>query len=41
MRMHRERKALRRLHLRGNRINDLDGFQQITERFRGNRGVPE
>ncbi|KAI0787291.1 hypothetical protein C8Q74DRAFT_1195878 [Fomes fomentarius] len=36
-----ERKGLRQLHLRGNRINDLDGFQQIAERFRGNRDVPE
>ncbi len=36
-----ERKDLRQSHLRGNRINDLDGFQQIAERFRGNRDVPE
>ncbi|KAI0706998.1 hypothetical protein C8Q76DRAFT_816931 [Earliella scabrosa] len=35
------RKGLRQLHLRGNRLNELDGFQQIAERFRGNRDVPE
>ena len=35
------RKGLRHLRLRGNRINELDGFQAIAERFRGNRDVPE
>ena len=35
------RKGLRHLRLRGNRINQLDGFQAIAERFRGNRDVPE
>lgn len=35
------KKGLRHLRLRGNRLNDLDGFQQIAERFRGNRDLPE
>ena len=34
------RKGLRHLRLRGNRLNELDGFQAIAERFRGNRDVP-
>lgn len=33
-------KGLRHLRLRGNRINDLDGFQGIAEAFRCNRSVP-
>ncbi|TBU44318.1 hypothetical protein BD309DRAFT_958705 [Dichomitus squalens] len=35
------RKGLRQLRLRGNRLNELDGFRAIAERFRGNRDVPE
>ncbi|EIW57151.1 L domain-like protein [Trametes versicolor FP-101664 SS1] len=35
------RKGLRHLRLRGNRLGELDGFQEIAERFRGNREVPE
>ncbi|KAI0749234.1 hypothetical protein C8Q80DRAFT_1352809 [Daedaleopsis nitida] len=35
------RKGLRQLHLRGNRLVELDGFQQLAERFRGNRDVLE
>ncbi|OSC97686.1 L domain-like protein [Trametes coccinea BRFM310] len=35
------KKGLRHLRLRGNRLNDLDGFQQLSERFRGNRDLPE
>ncbi|KAI9000483.1 hypothetical protein BD414DRAFT_406542 [Trametes punicea] len=35
------RKGLRHLRLRGNRINELEGFQQLAERFRGNRDWPE
>ncbi|KAI0326476.1 L domain-like protein, partial [Cubamyces sp. BRFM 1775] len=35
------KKGLRQLSLRGNRLNELDGFQQIADRFRGNRDVPE
>ncbi|RPD53109.1 hypothetical protein L227DRAFT_596442 [Lentinus tigrinus ALCF2SS1-6] len=35
------RKGLRQLRLRGNRLNGLDGFQELAERFRGNRDVPE
>lgn len=35
------RKGLRHLRLRGNRINDLDGFLGITEMFRGHRSVPD
>ncbi|KAG7099540.1 hypothetical protein E1B28_001374 [Marasmius oreades] len=33
------RKGLRHLRLRGNIINDLDGFQGVAELFRGNRDV--
>ncbi|KAI0761005.1 hypothetical protein BD413DRAFT_648292 [Trametes elegans] len=35
------KRGLRQLHLRGNRLGALDGFQQLAERFRGNRDVPE
>ncbi|KAI0671315.1 hypothetical protein C8Q78DRAFT_1028265 [Trametes maxima] len=35
------RKGLRQLRLRGNRLNELEGFQQLAERFKGNRDVPE
>ncbi|KAJ7472762.1 hypothetical protein FB451DRAFT_302647 [Mycena latifolia] len=35
-----ERKGLKQLHLRGNRITDLDGFQGIAVLFKGNREVP-
>ncbi|KAI0351781.1 L domain-like protein [Trametes cingulata] len=35
------RKGLRQLRLRGNRLNELDGFQQLAERFKGNRDIPE
>ncbi|KAG1722218.1 uncharacterized protein EDB91DRAFT_1175022 [Suillus paluster] len=35
------RKGLRHLRLRGNQINELDGFQGIAELFRGNRSVPD
>ncbi|OJA08474.1 hypothetical protein AZE42_02852, partial [Rhizopogon vesiculosus] len=35
------RKGLRHLRLRGNRISDLDGFQDIAEMFRGHRSVPD
>ncbi|KAH9921234.1 uncharacterized protein BXZ73DRAFT_51975 [Epithele typhae] len=35
------RKGLRALRLRGNRIDALDGFKDVAERFRGNRDVPE
>lgn len=35
------RKGLRHLRLRGNRLVGLDGFQELAERFRGNREVPE
>jgi hypothetical protein len=35
------RKGLKQLHLRGNRIADLDGFQGIALLFKGNREVPE
>ncbi|KAI0649550.1 hypothetical protein C8Q79DRAFT_951122 [Trametes meyenii] len=35
------RKGLRHLRLRGNRLNELEGFQQLAERFKGNRDVPE
>ncbi|KAF9270534.1 L domain-like protein [Marasmius fiardii PR-910] len=34
------RKGLRHLRLRGNHINDLDGFQGVADLFRGNRNVP-
>ncbi|PCH39370.1 L domain-like protein [Wolfiporia cocos MD-104 SS10] len=34
------RKGLRHIRLRGNRINDLDGFQGIAELFKGNRSCP-
>ncbi|KAL0578010.1 hypothetical protein V5O48_003960 [Marasmius crinis-equi] len=34
------RKGLRHLRLRGNRIDELDGFQGIAELFKGNRDVP-
>ncbi|KAJ6510500.1 hypothetical protein C8R45DRAFT_964310 [Mycena sanguinolenta] len=36
-----ERKGLRQLHLRGNRITDLDGFRDIAMLFKANRNVPE
>lgn len=32
--------GLRHLRLRGNRLTELDGFQGITESFKGNREVP-
>ncbi|CDO71798.1 hypothetical protein BN946_scf184939.g22 [Trametes cinnabarina] len=35
------KKGLRHLRLRGNRLNELDGFQQFAERFRGNRDLPD
>lgn len=35
----RERKGLRQLHIRGNRIADLDGFRDIGMLFKGNRSV--
>ncbi|KAJ7837436.1 hypothetical protein B0H13DRAFT_181641 [Mycena leptocephala] len=35
----RERKGLRQLHIRGNRIADLDGFRDIGLLFKGNRSV--
>jgi len=35
------RKGLRHLRLRGNRINDLDGFREIAEMFKGHRSVPD
>ncbi|KAJ6589021.1 hypothetical protein B0H19DRAFT_1102525 [Mycena capillaripes] len=34
-----ERKGLKQLHLRGNRITDVDGFQGIALLFKGNRTV--
>ncbi|KAJ7649729.1 hypothetical protein FB45DRAFT_885727 [Roridomyces roridus] len=34
------RKGLKQLHLRGNRITDLDGFQGVAILFKGNREVP-
>ena len=34
------RKGLRHLRLRGNRLDDLDGFQGVAELFKGNRDVP-
>ena len=37
----RARKGLRQLRLRGNRVDGLEGFQALAERFRGNRDVPE
>ncbi|KAJ3557668.1 hypothetical protein NM688_g1345 [Phlebia brevispora] len=37
---HTPRKGLRHLKLRGNRITELDGFQNLAEMFRGNRDVP-
>ncbi|KAF9466511.1 hypothetical protein BDZ94DRAFT_1306115 [Collybia nuda] len=35
-----ERKGLKHLRLRGNRLAELDGFQGIAESFKGNREVP-
>jgi hypothetical protein len=35
------RKGLRHLRLRGNRITDLDGFQEAAGIFKGNRTVPD
>ncbi|KAG2131383.1 hypothetical protein DEU56DRAFT_814250 [Suillus clintonianus] len=35
------RKGLRHLRLRGNRINEIDGFQGIADLFKGNRSVPD
>ncbi|KAJ7103474.1 hypothetical protein B0H15DRAFT_812381 [Mycena belliarum] len=35
-----ERKGLRQLNLRGNRITNLDGFQEIALLFKGHRDVP-
>lgn len=35
-----ERKGLRHLRLRGNHIDELDGFQDIAELFKGNRECP-
>ncbi|TFK82114.1 hypothetical protein K466DRAFT_648134 [Polyporus arcularius HHB13444] len=34
------RKGLRQLRLRGNRLNELDGFRELADRFRGNRDAP-
>jgi Leucine-rich repeat (LRR) protein len=36
-----ERKGLRVLKLRGNRLSELNGFQKVAELFKGNRAVPE
>ncbi|KAF8839643.1 hypothetical protein BDN67DRAFT_969756 [Paxillus ammoniavirescens] len=35
------RKGLRHLRLRGNRITDLDGFQEAAGIFKGHRAVPD
>ncbi|KIJ66849.1 hypothetical protein HYDPIDRAFT_174179 [Hydnomerulius pinastri MD-312] len=35
------RKGLRHLRLRGNRITDLDGFQEAAEIFKGHHSVPD
>ncbi|RDB25694.1 Leucine-rich repeat-containing protein 40 [Hypsizygus marmoreus] len=35
-----ERKGLKHLRLRGNRLTELDGFQGLAESFKGNRDVP-
>lgn len=35
------RHGLRHLRLRGNRLTELDGFQEIAEMFKGNRDVKE
>ncbi|KAG6373337.1 hypothetical protein JVT61DRAFT_6480 [Boletus reticuloceps] len=35
------RTGLRHLRLRGNRITTLDGFQEVTEIFKGHRSVPD
>jgi len=35
-----ERKGLKHLRLNGNRINELDGFQELAGLFKGNREVP-
>jgi Leucine-rich repeat (LRR) protein len=35
------RKGLKHLHLRGNRLSELDGLQGVAELFKGNRLVPE
>ncbi|THG99022.1 hypothetical protein EW026_g3266 [Hermanssonia centrifuga] len=35
-----QRKGLRHLRLRGNRITELEGFQGVAELFKGNRDVP-
>jgi Leucine-rich repeat (LRR) protein len=35
-----ERKGLKHLRLRGNRLVELDGFQGVAESFKGNREVP-
>ncbi|KAF8657555.1 hypothetical protein AX16_002192 [Volvariella volvacea WC 439] len=32
--------GLKHLRLRGNRITDVNGFQQVAEAFKGNRNVP-
>ncbi|KAJ7640506.1 hypothetical protein DFH06DRAFT_1477993 [Mycena polygramma] len=34
-----ERRGLKQLHLRGNRIGDVDGFQGVASLFKGNRTV--
>ncbi|KAF8131287.1 hypothetical protein K438DRAFT_1643160 [Mycena galopus ATCC 62051] len=39
--LERERKGLKQLHLRGNRITDLDGLRDIALLFKGNRTVAE
>jgi len=36
-----QRKGLRHLRLRGNRLSALDGFVGLAEKFQGNREVPE
>ncbi|KAH9483257.1 hypothetical protein JR316_0005361 [Psilocybe cubensis] len=35
-----QRKGLRHLRLRGNKISELDGFLDLAESFKGNREVP-
>lgn len=35
-----QRKGLRHLRLRGNRITELEGFRGVAELFKGNRDVP-
>jgi len=35
-----QRKGLKQLRLRGNRLNELDGLQGVADLFKGNREVP-